>query len=142
MRSGREDAEILAAPLHSDSRDSALMSSLGLPSRTAVILAYSGWWVTGAIFWFLERRDSVVRYHAAQAVVVFGAAALLIAVFSLLAAASLSFLPVLFGPFAGAAALTWVAGVVLWAVTMWKVASGDEWRIPAAAPWIERLARL
>ena len=69
------------------------MSSLGLPSRTASALAYSGWWVTGAIFWLLEREDRVVRFHAAQAIVVFGVAALAVVILGVLAAASLSFLP-------------------------------------------------
>ena len=79
------------------------MSSLGLPSRTGASLAYSGWWITGAIFWLLEREDPVVRFHAAQSIVVFGITALLVVVFGMLAAASLSFLPSLFGFFVGAA---------------------------------------
>jgi uncharacterized membrane protein len=115
------------------------MSSIGLSSRTASILAYSGWWVTGAIFWFLERQDPVVRFHAAQAVVAFGVAALLVMVFGVLAAASLSFVPGLFGFLVGATALTWMAGVALWVITMWKVVSGVEWRIPIAATWADRL---
>jgi uncharacterized membrane protein len=70
-----------------------MSSSLGLPSRTGATLAYSGWWITGAIFWLLEREDPVVRFHAAQSIVVFGITALLVVVFGMLAAASLSFLP-------------------------------------------------
>jgi uncharacterized membrane protein len=118
------------------------MSSLGLPSRTASALAYSGWWITGAIFWLLEREDRVVRYHAAQSIVVFGVAALAVVILGVLAAASLSFLPSLFGFFVGAAVLIWVGGVILWVTAMWKIVSGDEWRLPVAAPWVERLSAL
>ena len=118
------------------------MSSIGLPTRTAAALAYSGWWITGALFWFLEQRDPVVRFHAAQSIVVFGTAAILVGIFGVLAAASLSFLPSLFSFFLGAAILTWMAGVALWLMTMWKVVSGDEWRIPVAAPWAEKLTAL
>jgi uncharacterized membrane protein len=117
-----------------------MMSSTGLSSPVAAALAYSGWWVTGGIFWWLERRDRLVRFHAAQAVVVFGLIAALIGLFAGLAAISLSFLPSMFGFFAGAAALTWMAGVLLWGLAMWKAASGDEWRIPLAAEWAERLS--
>ena len=117
------------------------MSSTGLPSRTASTLAYSGWWVTGAIFWFLERRDPAVRFHAAQAIVVFGFAALVILGFGALAVASLAFLPSTFGFFIRAAGLTWIAGVALWGVTMWRVVRGDEWKLPVAAAWAERLNR-
>lgn len=117
------------------------MSSTGLPSELAAVLAYSGWWVTGGIFWWLERRDRLVRFHAAQAVVAFGFIALLFTLCAVLAAASLSFLPSMFGFFAGAAAATWAAGVVLWGIAMWKAARGDEWRIPVAADLAERLSR-
>jgi uncharacterized membrane protein len=118
------------------------MSSLGLPSRTASALAYSGWWLTGAIFWLLEREDRVVRFHAAQSIVVFGVAALAVVILGVLAAVSLSFLPSLFGFFVGAAVLIWVGGVILWVMAMWKIVSGDEWRLPVAARWVERLNAL
>ena len=118
-----------------------MSSSTGLPSRLAIALAYSGWWVTGAIFWYLERRDAAVRFHAAQAVTAFGAITLLILVFSTLTAISLSFLPAMFAFFGAAAAATWGLGVLMWAIVMWKTASGDEWRIPVAAEWAESLLR-
>jgi uncharacterized membrane protein len=118
-----------------------IYSSTGLSSRVAAALAYSGWWVTGSIFWWLERRDRAVCFHAVQAVIAFGFIALLIALCATLAALSLSFLPSMFAFFAGAAALTWLAGVLLWGISMWKAARGDEWRIPVAAEWAERLSR-
>jgi uncharacterized membrane protein len=114
-------------------------SSTGLSSPVAAVLAYTGWWITGGIFWWLERRDRVVRFHAAQAIVAFGIVAFLVVLCAGLAALSLSFLPSMFGFFAGAAAVTWAAGVVLWGIAMWKAARGDEWRIPVAADWAERL---
>ena len=120
----------------------APVSSVGLSPKTAVMLAYSGWWITGAIFWALERRDTVARFHAAQAIVVFGLLAVLIVAFGTLAAVSLSFMPSLFMVFISAAALTWIAGVVLWGVVMWRIWRGGEWRVPAAAGWTKRLAEL
>jgi uncharacterized membrane protein len=117
------------------------MSSTGLSTPLGAVLAYSGWWVTGGIFWWLERRDHVVRFHAAQAVVIFGLIAVLIGLFAGLAALSLSFLPSMFGFFAGATALLWIVGVVLWGIAMWKASSGDEWRMPVAAELAERLNR-
>jgi uncharacterized membrane protein len=116
-----------------------MTSSTGLSSPTAATLAYAGWWVTGAIFWFVERRDRFVRFHAAQALVTFGALALFIMLCGALAIVSLSFLPVAFTPLMAAAGLAWVAGVVLWMIAMWKAASGDEWRIPVAAEYADLL---
>ena len=120
--------------------EGAIASSTGLSPRTAATLAYSGWWVTGAIVWLVERRDPFVRFHAAQAVVVFGVAALLIALFGALAVASLAMLPATFDLFVGAATLTWAAAVGLWGIAMWKAAGGDEWRVPIAAGWARRLS--
>jgi len=116
-------------------------SSTGLSSRTAAALAYGGWWLTGALFWFVERRDAYVRFHAAQSLAAFGLVALLIAAFGVLAAMSLSFEPAAFVPLMWAAGLTWAAGVLLWLWAMWKAASGDAWRIPLAGTLAEKLNR-
>lgn len=114
-------------------------SSTGLSSTTAAVLAYGAWWVTGLIFWLVERRDRSVRFHAAQATVAFGAASGLILVFAALAAAALSFLPSVFFYFAIAALATWIMAIVVWVLAIFKAARGDEWRIPYAADLAERL---
>jgi uncharacterized membrane protein len=118
------------------------VSSTGLSPRLAALLAYSGWWITGLIFWFIERRDSYVRFHAAQAVAAFGVVASLIGGFLLMAAASLSFLPRAFSLFVGAAALTFVLGLALWGIAMWKAGSGQPWRMPLASELADRLMRI
>ena len=116
-------------------------SSTGLSSRTAAALAYSGWWVTAAIIWLIERDDPFVRRHAAQALGAFGAIALLIVSFLVLALASLSFVPALFGFLVIAAAAAWVGGVLLWFVAIWKVLDGRDWRMPwNPGSWVEHLS--
>ena len=117
----------------------ALPSSTGLSPRIAAPLAYSGWWITGIILWLVERRDPYVRFHAAQSVAAFGLVAALIAAFAVLAIASLSLLPSAFTLFVGAAGVTWLGGMLLWVVMMWKAASGNAWRIPVAADLADRL---
>ena len=116
-------------------------SSTGLSSRVAAPLAYAAWWVTGAVFWFIERRDAFVRFHAAQCVTAFGLIALLVAACGALAGASLSYLPSAFVPFIWAAGLIWIAGMLLWVVAIWKAASGEAWRIPLAARLADRFLR-
>jgi uncharacterized membrane protein len=114
-------------------------TSTGLQPRTAATLAYSAWWITGLIFWLLEREDRFVRFHAAQSIAAFGIVAVLIGAFGFIAAVSLSFVPQAFELFLGAAAVTWLAGLVLWIVAMWKAANGEAWRIPLAADLADRL---
>lgn len=115
-------------------------SSTGLPTPFGATLAYAGWWVTGLIFLVVERRDSIVRFHAAQALATFGALALLTGGLAALALVSLSFVPALFAGLLLAAQVAAALSVVLWMVTVWQVASGRDWRIPIAARWAERLA--
>ena len=117
-------------------------SSTGLSPRVAGPLAYAGWWVTGVILWFVERRDRAIRFHAAQSIAAFGVIAAAIASFGALAMASLSFLPSAFVPFLWASAITWVIGVMLWLVVMWKAATGHTWRIPVAADLADRLMQV
>ena len=120
---------------------SACATSTGLAPRTAATLAYLAWWLTGIVFWALERDDRFVRFHAAQAITAFGTIALLIGLFVALAVASLSFLPSAALWFAGAAVATWLLGIALWLVTMWKAAGGDAFRIPLAADWADKINR-
>jgi len=116
-------------------------SSTGLSRDVAVPLAYAGWWLTGLILWFVERRDRAVRFHAAQSLAVFGLIAVVVAAFGAGAVAALSFLPAAFLPFLWASAVTWVVGVLLWVAVMLRAATGDAWRIPIAAELAERLTR-
>lgn len=114
-------------------------SSTGLSRQVAVPLAYAGWWMTGLILWFVERRDRAIRFHAAQSMAAFGVVAALILAFAALAVASLSLLPAAFDLFLWAALVTWALGVVLWIVVMWKAATGRVWRIPIAAELADRI---
>ena len=129
-------------PLDADRvMQTTVATSTGLAPRTAATLAYAAWWITGLIFWLLEREDRFVRFHAAQAIAAFGAIALLVILFGGLAGASLSFLPAAFPPLLVAAFVTWLGGLALWLVAMWKAASGDAFRIPLAADWADKLNR-
>lgn len=116
-----------------------LGSSTGLSARVAAPLAYAGWWITGLIVWLVERQDRYIRFHAAQAITAFGLIAVAIGAFAVLAAVSLTVLPSAFVPFVWAAGLTWVTGVLLWVLSMWKAATGEPWRIPIAADLADRL---
>jgi uncharacterized membrane protein len=116
----------------------APVSSTGLSPRAAAALAYAGWWVTGLVFYCLE-RERFARFHAAQAVAAFGAIAVLVLGCLGLAAMALSFMPAAFLPLVWTAGLTWLLGVGLWIAVMWKAASGETWRIPGAARVADRL---
>ncbi len=107
-------------------------SSTGLSTRTASVLSYLGWWVTGLIFWGLERQDRTVLFHAIQSTVAFGVLGFAIAASGLIAVLMLSFAPAGFQFFLGLAFVLWVASLGLWLVALWKASQGKRWRIPLA----------
>jgi uncharacterized membrane protein len=115
-------------------------STTGLQPRTAAMLAYLAWWVTGALMLMVERRDRFVRFHAAQSLAALGALWLLGALVYGLAFAMLSVSAAWFVATLWLALGIWAAGVGLWLVCLVKVFRGEPWRIPLAAGVADRLA--
>jgi uncharacterized membrane protein len=120
---------------------SSSISSTGLSSRTAAVLAYLAWWVTGLIFSIVERRDQYVRFHAAQSIAAFGAASVLIALLCGLTALSLSFFPAAFTFLIILVGVAWLASMVLWGIVMFRAGQGEMWRIPIAGELAESLLK-
>ena len=79
---GRESFDQDTDQTDSDMRLSYMTPDLPRARAYAAPLAYAGWWVTGALFWFLERRDSVRPLSRRAGVVVFGAIAVVVALLS------------------------------------------------------------
>lgn len=98
--------------------------------------AYLGWWITGILFLFVEKKDPEVRFHAMQSTVVFGAITLLYISFGII--------PI----------LGWIIGLilspiiilvsfVLWILLMWKAFNGEKFKLPYFGDLAERqLAKL
>jgi uncharacterized membrane protein len=111
----------------------------GLQENVAGLLCYVLGWVTGLIFYFVDKRPSV-RFHAAQSIVVFGA---------------LHILDIAVGSFFGFSFLTggwtgfslgyslWrlihLVGVILWILLMVKAYQGERFRVPVAADLAEKI---
>jgi uncharacterized membrane protein len=112
----------------------------GLTPRAGAVLAYLAWWVTGAAMLLLERRDSYIRFHAAQAFAGLGAvwlAGLLVygLAFGVLSVSAAGFTAMLW-----LAVAIWAAGLGLWVVALVHAARGERWRMPLAARIADRLA--
>jgi uncharacterized membrane protein len=89
----------------------------GLKKETAGALSYFLGPVTGILFLILE-KDSFVRFHAMQSIVVFGALFVLNMV--------LTFTII----FAVLVPVIWIVGFVLWLMLMYKALQGQEWEVP------------
>jgi uncharacterized membrane protein len=102
-------------------------TSLGMRARSAGLLCYLFGWVTGLIFFLLERESRFVRFHAMQSILFFGTLSILEGVFSRLP---------LFGPLGGALGLVMFIG---WIVLMVKANRGQYYKLPLFGDLADRL---
>ncbi len=119
----------------------------GLSENTAALLSYVLGWLTGIIFYLIDRRP-YVRYHAAQSIVTFGGLHILRGVIA-----------IVFGlgwwwgggwhggmnaRWAGGLFMLWALGIVslvLWIYCMIKAYQGERFKLPIAGDIAEGLAR-
>jgi len=111
----------------------------GLEPNVAGALCYALGWVTGLIFFFIDKRPSV-RFHATQSIVVFGCIAILYVVLGPLLGVGL------FSAGLGVMALfhlifslIWLASIILWILLMVKAYQGEQFRVPIAADLADKI---
>lgn len=116
-------------------------SSTGVDARLASVLCYAGWWVTGLVFLFAERRDRTVRFHAAQSLIVFGV--LSIALLACGGASAIAFVVATrtFQLVQAFGNVLWFGAVVLWLFLLLKTWRGENWHVPIAGDLAVKLAR-
>lgn len=115
-------------------------TSTGLDPQLAGLLCYILGLVTGVIFFLIEKTNSVVRFHAAQSIVVSLAMIVLaigLGILNVILGAISWTLGSLFGLLM---MLVWLAAFILWIVLMIKGYSGEKWKLPVLGDWAERLA--
>ncbi len=101
-----------------------------MSENVAALLSYVLGWVTGLIFFLIDKRP-FVRFHAAQSIVVFGGLTIIrIAVGMLLMGSGMGF---------GLLVLISLLGVVLWILLMVKAYQGERYRVPIAADLAEQM---
>ena len=115
-------------------------TSTGVDARLSSMLCYAGWWVTGLVFLFAERRHAEVRFHAAQSLVVFGALSIALLLCGgasavVFVVATAQFQLVQFFGYA-----IWFAAVLLWLVLLMRTWRGETWRVPIAGDLAVKIA--
>ena len=116
-------------------------SSTGLSANVAGLLCYVGGvippislgWISGLVFLAIEKKSIFVKFHAWQAIIVFGPLAVL----------NLIFFPLSFNPFTGFGfwilhIIVMVASVVLAIILMLQAYLGKMWKVPWAGDWAEK----
>ena len=116
----------------------------GMAENVAGTLCYVLGWVTGIIFFLIDKRPSV-RFHAAQSMVVFGALHVLSIIVGIFFGAGFMMMGRFggFGAFGMGAALYSLLNLVvfiLWILLMVKAYQGEKFRVPVAAGIAEGIA--
>lgn len=102
-------------------------SSLGMEANLAALLCYFLGFVSGIIFYAVEKDNKFVRFHAIQSIVVF----VCLSVLNIIA----GFLPII-----GAllAPLVGLAGIILWILLMIKAYQGEYFKLPFSGSIAEK----
>ena len=113
----------------------------GMSENVAALLAYVFGWITGIIFFLIDKRP-FVRFHAAQSIVVFGGLHLIQFAIALIFGAGMWMMGG-FGTFGFGRALSGLVGLlmfVLWILLMIKAYQHEKFEVPIAAGIAKGLA--
>jgi uncharacterized membrane protein len=117
----------------------AVQAASQMDEKVAGLLCYVLGWITGLIFYFIDKRP-YVRFHAAQSIVVFGGLHVISIVLGMFFGLSL-----LSGGLTGFSlgyavyGLVNLVGLVLWILLMVKAYQGERFRVPIAADIAEKI---
>ena len=101
-------------------------TSTGLDDNVAGLLCYVAGWISGLVFFLIEKENKFVRYHAMQSIITFAAINIAWGIFRWI-------------PYIGFVA--WVLSglaFVLWIVLMVKAYQGERYKLPVAGDLAER----
>ena len=102
-------------------------SSTGMEENVAGLLCYLIGWLTGLIFFLIEKESKFVKFHAMQSIVTFGALFIIIWIFA--------FIPIIGWAIAG---ILGILEIVLWIVLMVKAYQGVKFKLPVAGDLAEK----
>ncbi len=105
-------------------------------SRRGALLSYLGLCFTGIVFFFLQRKNSFVRFHAAQSVVLFTPLVIVYIVVRFLTV--LPFIGVVLGPILGClTSILLIGGGLLWIFLMVQAYRGSNVRLPVVSEYAD-----
>ena len=115
-------------------------TSTGLDPKLAGLLCYILGIITGLIFFFIEKANAVVRFHAAQSIV-FGAASIILWIVLTIIGIVIGSISWQLGNLFGLLTLLiWLGLFVVWVILLIKGYSGEKWKLPVLGDMAERLA--
>ena len=102
-------------------------TSTGLEENVAGLLCYVLGWITGLVFFLIEKENKFVRFHALQSIIVFGILSI--------AGIVIGWIPIIGGVIG---ALIGLLSLVLWIILMIKAYQGEKFKLPWAGDLAEK----
>jgi uncharacterized membrane protein len=102
-------------------------TSTGMNQNVAGMLCYLAGWITGLIFFLIEKDNKFVRFHAMQSIITFGGLTMLFLFLGFIPFIGWMLFPVL-----------GIAQVVLWILLMVKAYQGEQFKLPIIGDLAEK----
>ena len=110
---------------------------MGMQPNVEAGLSYVLLWVTGLIFFFMEKQNRFVRFHAMQSILFFGSLTVIRIILSVIVAFGVPFLGFITG-------LVWLAvgiiGLVGYIVLLINAFQGKYFKLPIVGDYAEKYA--
>ena len=103
-------------------------TSTGLKPNVAALLCYLLGWMTGLLFFLIE-KNKFVKFHALQSIVVFGALSAAQIILTMIPILGWILIPILT-----------IIAIILWIVLMVKAYQGEKFKLPIAGDIAEKNA--
>lgn len=102
-------------------------TSTGIEANVAALLSYLIGFITGIIFFVIEKDNKFVRFHAMQSIIAFGGLFVLGLILG-------------FMPFIGyiLAYVLWIVDIILWVILMVKAYQGEMFKLPIVGDIAEK----
>ena len=112
-------------------------TSTGLEENVAGLLAYLLGFITGIVFYVIEKENKFVRFHAMQSIITFGA----LFIISIVIIPIIAIVPIIGWIIGGLlSVLIWIITIVLWIILMYKAYKGEKFKLPIVGNIAEKYA--
>ena len=106
-------------------------TTTGMQANVEALLSYLVGFITGIVFFVIEKENKFVRFHAMQSIITFGGLFVLGFVVSIIFR---------FIPHVGwiISSLLWIANLILWILLMVKAYQGEYFKLPVVGDIAEK----
>ena len=105
-------------------------TSMNMEENMASLLCYILTWITGLIFYLVEKENKTVKFHAMQSILTF----LPLTILAFILSAMSWFIPFMWI----LSWLLWILVLILWIVLMIKAYQGEKFKLPIVGDIAEK----